>query len=74
MKLRSVDGMEFAAVLARPEKGDGPAFGFGGAGLNTVVVVPSWRLIVVRTSRVWTIGFDKVQADFMRRVAGPVLR
>jgi CubicO group peptidase (beta-lactamase class C family) len=45
------------------------AFGFGGAGLNLVVVVPSRDLIAVRTSWVWTAEFNRVAAEFFRWVA-----
>jgi hypothetical protein len=44
------------------------AFGLGGAGLNIVVIVPSWNLIVARTSRVLTVDMEQAKSEFIRRV------
>ncbi len=48
------------------------AFGLGGAGLNIVVVVPSWDLVAVRTSRVWTEDMDRVRAGFIQHLVALV--
>ena len=46
------------------------AFGLGGAGLNMVVIVPNWNLIVVRTSRVNTFDHMQIRDSLIRRTIG----
>jgi carboxymethylenebutenolidase len=46
----------------------GDAFGLGGAGLNLVVIVPSWDLIVARASRVMTVDMAAARTELIRRV------
>ncbi|HET7559572.1 MAG TPA: serine hydrolase domain-containing protein, partial [Limnochordia bacterium] len=45
------------------------AYAFFGSGLNMALVIPSWDLIVVRTSRLWTTTLPNYLAELGPRLA-----